>query len=296
MKRFGEFPKISAMAGLATLMLALLAAPSWADSPVERYADLDGMRVHYVDHGRGREALIFVHGWSCDLGFWDANVQAFTGRSRVIAVDLPGHGRSDKPQIAYSMDLFARAVDAVMRDAGVRKATLIGHSMGTPVIRQFYRKYPSKTRALVIVDGALRPFGTREQMEPFIARFRSPDYRKAIEDFINFLAQSSKDKNQLEKIKASMTATPQHVVVGAMEAQYDPAIWKDQDRIGVPTLAIMAANPAWNADYEKFVRELVPGIDYQVWSGVTHFLMMDEPGKFNEAVLGFLARNRLIRK
>ncbi len=50
----------------------------------------------------------------------------------MITVDLPGHGESDKPQIAYTMDLFARAVEAVMRDAGVDQAVLVGHSMGTP--------------------------------------------------------------------------------------------------------------------------------------------------------------------
>jgi pimeloyl-ACP methyl ester carboxylesterase len=80
----------------------------------------------------------------------------------VIALDLPGHGQSDKPQIAYTMDLFANAIDAVMRDAKVERAVLVGHSMGTPVARQFYRKYPQKTLAIVIVDGGLRLFGTKK--------------------------------------------------------------------------------------------------------------------------------------
>ena len=103
----------------------------------------------------------------------------FAKRNRVIALDLPGHGQSDKPQIAYTMDLFANAIDAVMRDAKVERAVVAGHSMGTPVARQFYRKYPQKTLAIIIVDGGLRPFGTKEMREQFLAMFRAPNYKEA---------------------------------------------------------------------------------------------------------------------
>ena len=69
-----------------------------------RFAKFEGMRVHYDNYGKGKEALVFVHGWTCNATFWKANVPAFINDIRVIAIDLPGHGQSDKPQIAYSMD------------------------------------------------------------------------------------------------------------------------------------------------------------------------------------------------
>jgi pimeloyl-ACP methyl ester carboxylesterase len=92
-----------------------------------------------------------------------------------------------------------------------------------------------------------------------------------------------------------MTAAPQHVMVSAMEGMLDPAIWKTQDKIAVPTLAVMAAGQSWNAEYEKYVRDLVPGIEYQTWPGVSHFLMMEEPQKFNETLLLFLKKNKLVK-
>src|SRR5262245_15733486 len=195
----------------------------------DHFAKLDAMRVHYQNHGEGKEAIVFIHGWSCNLNFWKANIPAFTKQSRVIAIDLPGHGESDKPQVTYSMDLFARAIDAVLQDAKVERATLVGHSMGTPVIRQFYRKYPNKTRALVIVDGSLRPFSP-EQMKQFVEPLRGPNYKQQAELIIGFVAQAVKDKKTLEEIRAAMMSTPQHVMVGAMDAMMDDAIWK-QDKI-----------------------------------------------------------------
>jgi pimeloyl-ACP methyl ester carboxylesterase len=262
--------------------------------PQDRFAKLDTVRVHYRNYGEGKEAVVFIHGWSCNANFWKANIPAFVNQSRVIAIDLPGHGESDKPQITYSMDLFARAIDAVLQDAKVERATLVGHSMGTPVIRQFYRKYPDKTRALVIVDGSLRPFSNPEQMKQFLEPFRGPNYKEQAERMIGFVAQAVKDKKTLEEIRAAMMSTPQHVMVGAFEAMLDDAIWKE-DKINAPTLAVMAKQPQWSAEYEKFVNGLVPGIDYQMWEGVSHFLMMDEPQKFNDAVLAFLKKNKLIK-
>jgi pimeloyl-ACP methyl ester carboxylesterase len=262
--------------------------------PQDRFAKLDTIRVHYQNYGEGKEAVVFVHGWSCSLKYWKANIPAFVNQSRVIAIDLPGHGESDKPQITYSMDLFARAIDAVLTDAGVERVTLIGHSMGTPVIRQFYRNYPNKTRALVIVDGSLRPFSNLEQLKQLVEPLRGPKYKEQAELMIGFISQSMKDKKNLEEIRDTMMSTPQHVMVGAFDAMMDDAIWK-QDKINAPTLAVMAKQPQWDAEYEKFVRDLVPGIDYQMWEGVSHFLMMDEPQKFNDTVLAFLKKNKLIK-
>src|SRR6185503_15447538 len=81
-----------------------------------RFAKLNEFRVHYESYGTGREAIVLIHGWTCNLGFWKQQIPDLTKRARVVAIDLPGHGKSDKPKTAYTMDLFARAVNAVMQD------------------------------------------------------------------------------------------------------------------------------------------------------------------------------------
>ena len=260
-----------------------------------RFAKLDGRRVHYESHGAGREAIVLIHGWTCDLGFWRGQIPDLSKRARVIAIDLPGHGQSDKPEIVYTMDLFARAVDAVMVDAGVERAVLVGHSMGTPVARQFYRKYPKKTLGLVIVDGPLRPFGDKKMMDGFIAPLRGPDYKKVAAGFIDSMMGPEVSPSLREQIKTSMLNTPQSVAVSAMEGMADESIW-GQDKIEVPVLAVMAKGPFWPADNEQFFRSIAPNLDYQMWPGVTHFLMMEKPKAFNDAVLAFVDKQRLLKR
>jgi pimeloyl-ACP methyl ester carboxylesterase len=272
------------VAGL--LILTALAAPA-QPSGVSRTAELDGAKVHYTEYGGGENALLFVHGWACDETFWAGQAPALGTKYHVITVDLPGHGQSDKPQIAYTMDLYARAIDAVLQNAKVKAAVLIGHSNGTPVIRQFYRNFPEKTRALVIVDGGLRPFGEKAAMEKFIARFKGPDYAETAGKMIDSMTSSIKDPAMRDKIKRTMLRTPQSVAVSEFESTLDDALWKP-DKINVPVLMILAKQPAWSAEYEQFVRGIVSDLDYQTWEGVSHFLMMEQPEKFNAAIVAFL--------
>ncbi len=260
-----------------------------------RFTTLDGMRVHYLSYGKGSEALVLIHGWTCNVDNWRDQMPEFARRNRVIAIDLPGHGQSDKPQITYNMDLFARAVEAVLRDARVKRAVLVGHSMGTPVARQFYRKYPEKTLAIVIVDGALQAFADKAMMDRLMAGFRGANYKVVATQMLTAMAGPNLSAEAQERIKASFLNTPQHVVVSAMEGMADASIW-GEDKIKVPVLAIMAKNPFYPPDMEQRYRSLAPNLDFQMWSGVGHFIMMEKPKEFNAAVLAFLDKNQLLKK
>jgi pimeloyl-ACP methyl ester carboxylesterase len=90
-----------------------------------------------------------------------------------------------------------------------------------------------------------------------------------------------------------MLKTPQHVAVSEFEATADEDLWRE-DKIEVPTLLVLAKQPAWSPEYEQFVRKLALKVDYQVWENVSHFLMMEKPREFNAAVLTFLEANQLL--
>jgi pimeloyl-ACP methyl ester carboxylesterase len=248
--------------------------------------------VHYYETGnrKSKNALIFIHCWTCNADFWKDSYNAFPAY-RVIAIDLPGHGQSDKPKVNYSMEFFARSIAAVMTYAKVQKAVLVGHSMGTPVIRQFYRIYPDKTLALVTVDGALRPFGPKAQMETFFNPLFN-DYKNQAPKFIDGLLGPTRDDLK-PAIRSTMLAAPDYVATSAMRGMMDDAIWID-DKINVPVLTIIADSPAWPKDIEDVYRNIAPKLEFQRWTGVSHFLFMEKPKEFNEAVSSFVVRNKLL--
>ncbi len=258
-----------------------------------KFATLNGAKIHYQSYGQGSDAFVLVHGWSSNLTAWAYQIPELSKRARVIALDLPGHGQSDKPQLSYTMDHFAAAIDAVMKDAKVERAVLLGHSMGTPVVRQFYRKYPKKTLAIVIVDGSLRPFGDKAMRDQFLTMFKSENYKEAGTQMFGQMTPvlSAADK---EKALASFNSTPQNVLVSAMEGMNDDAIF-GADKINVPVLAILAKSPFWPADTEQFLKGLAPDLELQWFEGVDHFLHQEKTKEFNDAVLAFVDKKKLLK-
>src|SRR5918992_4703136 len=116
--------KLKYIWSIVALLAFVLVGTALAADGESKFAKLDGARIHYKSYGKGNEALVLVHGWSCNLDNWRDQIPDFAKRNRVIALDLPGHGQSDKPQVTYTMDLFAQAIDAVMRDAKVERAVI----------------------------------------------------------------------------------------------------------------------------------------------------------------------------
>jgi len=235
-------------------------------------------------------AVVLVHGWSSGREFWHKNVGALGVERRVINLDLPGHGGSDVIDAPHTMDLYADAIAAVLDDAGVERAVLVGHSNGTPTVRQFCRRYPGRTAGLVAVDGALRNVFPSEMAEQMLARFRGPDFREFSRQMFEPMASRMADRADAGMVLARMEETPQSTIVGGLEAGTDESIWID-DEIGVPLLVINAPNPSWSSSYEAHARSLSDDAEYHVIDGASHFVMMDEPDRFNELVLGWLDRH-----
>jgi pimeloyl-ACP methyl ester carboxylesterase len=285
------FVGIVAALGCASQTSVAGSAASLETAP-SRFATLDGNRVHYKSIGTGREALVLVHGWSGDGMVWRFMAPELAKRARVIAVDLPGHGKSDKPQTAYSMDFYARSLEAVMRDAGVDRAVLAGHSMGPAVIRQFYRLFPQKTLALIAVDGALQDLYSG-MLDPLIAQLREPGYKEVATKFIAAMFPNPGTEALRDATVATTAATPQHVLVGSFVGMRDPAIWTD-DPIRVPLLVLNAKSPFWTPEYVEYVRKLAPQVDYRVIEGSGHFLQLEKPQELSAAIVEFLEKNGLL--
>jgi pimeloyl-ACP methyl ester carboxylesterase len=293
----------STVAAATLLLLAGCASSPDRRKPVTPLADTKSHfakfgtnNIHYVVEGKGKHAIVLIHCWSGNLGFWREQVPALADKGRLILIDLPGHGQSDKPHTAYTMDFFAGAVLAVMRDAHVDKATLVGHSMGAPVICRVYQQAPERVAALVAVDGTLRrPKMTPEQAEQVIAGFRAPDFRENTRQFMGTMFPVPGTEALRDRVVSELLDTPQYVMLGAMQGMFgaDQPDW-DLRHVNVPVLVINAPNPMWNDEYKEYVRALSPRTDYRAIDGVGHWLMLEKPAEFNAALMEMLRKSDLV--
>ncbi|MGW3935178.1 alpha/beta fold hydrolase [Streptomyces sp. NBC_00024] len=137
------------------------ASPGWRDidwAARERDFSLRGRRVHYVDHGSGGDTFVLVHGMGGRWQHWLENIPDLARRGRVIALDLPGFGRSQSPRSGYSLDGFADAAAALCRELELKRVVFVGHSLGGPIAIRFAVRHPELVRAIVPVAGAVDLF------------------------------------------------------------------------------------------------------------------------------------------
>jgi pimeloyl-ACP methyl ester carboxylesterase len=249
-------------------------------------ATVDGIQIHSTVRGSGSKTIVFVHGWTCDESSWDNQVPVFEKNYRVITLDLPGHGKSGSPTKGpITMELFARSIEAVRVEAKAGKIVLVGHSMGTAVIRQYARLYPANVAALVPVDGVLRLSGSGAAPDP--DRMKGPDGMKNREAMIRSMFGKSATPAMQDHVLKMMLAPPEATAYQAMTATFAAPNWTEE-KMSVPALGIYADHSG--ADDPAYFKKIFPSGSTVEVPGTGHFVMMEKPTEFNKLLAEFLPK------
>jgi len=263
--------------------LALLASDHFIDFK-------DGYKIHYTADGPVTgTAIVQIHGWTCNATFFRLQTAALAKQYRVIGIDLPGHGRSDAPRdVSYTIEHFADAVTTAMKHAGVEKAVLIGHSMGVPVAVKAAQDNPSIAIGIVAIDGPVwtTPRKPQQPLSPWM-RDLERNYKAVAGKYIETMFVFTTPLFVKAEIRRKMLLTPMHVGFNAMVVMGESDVYL-RGKAKVPVLAVMAGRRS-NDDRRAAHQEAFPNLRYEVWDEAGHFLMMEQPDRFNKLVLDFIA-------
>jgi pimeloyl-ACP methyl ester carboxylesterase len=121
--------------------------------PGGRILSLPGGEVQAVESGpRDGSPIVLIHCFTCAINWWDGMIPRLNRRHRVVAIDLLGHGGSEKPRSGYSIPNQADLVAQALSRLGVRGAEVVGHSLGGPVSIALAEQSPQLVDRLVIID------------------------------------------------------------------------------------------------------------------------------------------------
>lgn len=251
------------------------------------FVNRDGVKLFFEEAGGKGAPIVFVHGWCCDHTYFAPQVEHFRRTHRVVAVDLRGHGQSDKPAQDYTMAAFADDLVWLCRQLGVTRPVVIGHSMGGVIAMVLAAQFPDVPAAIVSVDSPILPSAPLpDTLAPFVAALRSPAYRQAQRQFVNdMLFIPADDSERKGRIIDAMSAAPQPVMVSAFENlfNFDHAATAAQCR--VPWLALYAQQPV--SDLPR-LRELCPHLVTGQTVGAGHFHQLEVPEQVNAMIERFL--------
>ena len=243
----------------------------------------DSERIAYDVVGKGKTALIFIHGWSCDGRYWQNQIPVFAKEYKVVAIDLAGHGHSSLDRSEFSMLSFANDVKAIIDKENIDRAILIGHSMGGGVIAEAAKLMPDKVIGIVGID-TLQNVAERipqRQIDEMVKPFEA-DFKSATKRFVSPMFPKGTDQQLMNWVKEDMSSAPKEIALNAFRnylGQYvngeAATVFKD---ITIPVLSINAKLwPTAPLENKKHIKH------YHLFyiEGTGHFPMLEKPEEFN---------------
>ena len=259
----------------------------------------DSLVIHYKVHESdeptaNRVTLCFVHGFGCDLNTWKEQFAdlRLDPSLRLVFIDLPGHGQSSKPHVDYTLDYYAKAVEAVLQQLSTSPTVLIGHSLGTPVCRQLVFNNPHYT-GFVDVDGVYCFYDNTTTPEyvaavqAFGSMFDGPDCKEVIEGFVQSLSGPSTPEDVVSYAMSTMPHTPQYVASSTMHNLIDTCWWTGES-ISLPSLVICTQNSGIDPDNMQKMMLLYADLSYKELNTCGHFIHMEQPAFFNQCLRDFV--------
>ena len=148
--------RVLATALTCIAILSFFATTAWPATSdiVDKTADVDGLKLHYLTAGKG-PTVILLHGYTQTSRMWRPLMPLLAERFTVIAPDLPGIGKSEIPKDGLDMKSAAVRIHGLARSLGVQKAEIVGHDIGLMVAYAYAAQFPAETEKLVLMDAFL---------------------------------------------------------------------------------------------------------------------------------------------
>lgn len=245
---------------------------------------VDKTPITYATYGKGKTALLFVHGWSCDSRYWRFQVPEFSKNYTVVTIDLAGHGHSGYNRNTYTFQSYADDVLAVVNALDAEKVIIIGHSMSGYIMAKAAVSGPDKMAGLIGVDTlqSLEDKGNPERTAKFISGMKS-DFSGFTQKFVHSMLRDNLDDHNKNMIALDMASAPAHSATETIENYFadfsSGEVAKIFDQLEIPVYCINTT--LWPTDIEANKKHIK---NYKVvfMEGVGHFPMLEAPAEFNK--------------
>lgn len=183
-------------------------------------AEFKKIKVHYTDTGKGR-VIVLLHGFLGSHEIWSEFIKKLSKKFRVIAIDLPGHGKTPSIGYYHSMELLAQSVKAVLDKVGVRRYVLAGHSMGGYVSLAFAELYPENVSGLCLFHSTSAADAEQKKKDrERIIRLVKKEHKHYINEVVTslFAAENlNKIIPEVEKVKRIAAAISKQSIINSLE-------------------------------------------------------------------------------
>ncbi|MBA4252075.1 MAG: alpha/beta hydrolase [Chlorobiaceae bacterium] len=269
---------------------------------------LENPSIAYIDEGKGEKTILLVHGLASNAGFWRYSIAELSKKYRVIAIDLPGYGKSQKDYYPYTISFFAEQINRLVVELKIDNFVLAGHSMGGQIAIKYSLKYPEKLEKLILVASAGFEEFERGEGDWLRSVVTVSSVKNTTEDGVrrnlamNFFNWCDKWEWMVEERVRMINAKDfdmfAYTVTRSVNAMLDEPTFDKLSKISVPTLLIYGKydglipnpylNPGFTSDIFEWGAKQIPNSKIVEIDNCGHMIQIEKPIEFSNAVKDFI--------
>ncbi len=277
--------------------------------PVKKvHLPVSGYDIAYTDMGSGDKTVVMIHGLGSYLRAWERNITEISKNARVIAIDLPGYGKSSKQSHSGAMTFYAGVVDELIKELSLKNVVVAGHSMGGQIAMTTALKYPDAIKGLILVDPAGFERFNKGQKQWFREVMTLDGVRLTPADAIqtnlatNFY-RVPKEADFMITDRLAMRSAEDfnaycYAVVQSVNGMVDQPVIDYLQDIQAPTLIFFGENdnlipnrflnPGLTRDIAQYGASKIKNSKLVMVPKTGHFMMFEKPEVFNAETITFL--------
>ena len=269
----------------------------------------DGVRLHYAAAGpENAQQVVFVHGWAQSADSFRFQLEGLGDRYRMIALDLRGHGESEKPPFGNSMFRFAKDLHDLLVELDLNDIVLVGHSMGCAVLWGYWTLFrDERLKKLVLIDEmasvSANPIWTDEQkvqkgpiydQETLYATYAAmmgPDGEAASAGSVGplFTAECAPEILEQALVESAKSPVKLSAQIFLNHCLID---WIEEiETTNLPTLVVNGEDSHVPPPSTEWIAETIPGaelVTFTMPERAEHFMFLENPTRFNQVLADFI--------
>ena len=255
------------------------------------FININQLKLFYVENKLKGTPLLFIHGWLGSSLEWIYQAAYFRSRDHIILLDLPGYGKSDKPNENYSIDFFSNVIVDFIHQLGYNETILIGHSLGGLIAQNIAIQNPKLVNKLILISTSAI---SQPSFNKFLLFWINVIFRI---NYTNFLKRTLKRINSIEaenrefrrQLKYALTI-PKPVVLSTfnnMTFKFNKN--ENITNIFQPTLILYGADDRIITESEIVTLDsLIPNSELYIIENSPHRVMVKSHDRVNKLIQGFV--------
>jgi pimeloyl-ACP methyl ester carboxylesterase len=282
--------------------------PAWSAAPaavdLDRFdaakrtvALADGVKLAYIEMGDARgPAVVLIHGYTDNARDWVPLIPYLPRKDRLIVVDIRGHGNSSKPECCYTRVDFAYDIKLLLDSLKVKRADVVGHSLGSIIAQTFAENWPERTRKVVLISST---GGPRSSAPPPSTTFDYASEIRKLKEPIDpdspfmvawWSSPTPVNEDFIRRQRRDSARIPLNVWLAVLDQGLGTAdLQATLPRLKAPCLLIWGeVDPIMGEDVRATLREALPNAQVKIFPGLGHNPFWEDPSGVASVINRFL--------